>query len=234
MLTTVAQQLNTTSRRIGPGHYSAVIFDMDGLMFDTERLYEAAMREVGAEMGAPVTHELFLSLVGRGWTTAREILVRTFGAGFDIDRFAAGTDRHVMQAIAANGVPHKPGLVPLLEALRTLGVPLAVATSTHNPRASRKLEDGGIRSFFEHVVTGDQVTHGKPAPDIYLLAAQRLGVAPADALALEDSPNGARAATSAGIATLLVPDLALPDEAIRSLVTAILPDLVAVRHWLKL
>jgi HAD superfamily hydrolase (TIGR01509 family) len=110
-------------------------------------------------------------------------------------------------------VPHQDGLLPLLEALAARSIPCAVATSTQNPRATRKLEHGGILRFFRHVVTGDQVVRGKPAPDIYLRALGMLGVGAAEAVALEDSPNGLRAAHAAGLRTFLVPDLApIPEE----------------------
>jgi len=133
-------------------------------------------------------------------------------------------------------VPHRPGLVALLELARTHGVPRAVATSTRTPLAQRKLEAAGLLGRFDVVCTSSDVAHPKPAADVYLLAAARLGVPPAQCLVLEDSPTGVRAALAAGMSVVQVPDLLVPDAEVRALGHRIVDSLDAagdlIAPWL--
>ena len=133
--------------------------------------------------------------------------------GFDLARFQ-GRWRVLWRQEAAGGVPAKPGAEALHARLRAGGVPCAVATSSAQAEAALSL--GGRLAGFGAVVTGDQVANGKPAPDIYLEAARRLGVAPGDCLALEDSDTGARSALAAGMRVVVVPDLVQPSPAVRA------------------
>jgi HAD superfamily hydrolase (TIGR01509 family) len=130
-----------------------------------------------------------------------------------IERLRVHVDRH----IECSGIAVKPGLWPLIELLAAHGVPKAVATSTGKARAIRKLSLAGILPHFDHIVAGDEIANGKPAPDIFLKAAEKLSVDAADCYVLEDSEAGVRAAHSAGMTPILVPDLQQPSDEVRAL-----------------
>ena len=193
----------------------AVIFDMDGLLVDSERAILDCWRSVAAEQALPLDDGLWLSMVGMHDAACAELLVRLLG-GAKAERLNIDCkDRYDL--LVEQGLPLKDGAVELLQELSARGVPLAIATSTRRERALIKLERSGIHDFFEVVVTSSDVTHPKPAADIYLLAASRLGVSPGNCTALEDSEMGVRAANAAGMAVIQVPDLVPASELTRSL-----------------
>lgn len=210
----------------------AVVFDMDGLMLDTERMARETWGLAAADCGLELGDELFLRLVGRTRRDSAEILLDVWGAAASFDEFRARCSAHWEVAVAARGIPVKPGLVELLDFLDEAGLPRAVATSTGRAGAERSLSLAGVRHRVDHVVTGDQVERGKPAPDIFLRAAERLGVAPAHCLVLEDSIYGVMAAHAAGMAPVMVPDLVPPTDEVRRLAHLVLPSLDAVRAFL--
>ncbi|MDR3344253.1 MAG: HAD family phosphatase [Oscillospiraceae bacterium] len=185
----------------------AVIFDMDGLMFDTERMHIRSW--IGAASGQCSPEDL-MPLRGLPSRIFCEQMARLLPAGADIDALLLQKRKLMRDELHKNGVPHKPGLTELLEELRRRGIPTAVATSNPRKVAEQMLETAGVRDYFAATVFGDEVENGKPAPDIFLAAAERLGVPPEDCLALEDAPNGAAAAISAGMKTVMVPDLDEP------------------------
>ena len=122
--------------------------------------------------------------------------------------------------VAANGIEAKAGALTLLQWLRANGYRVALATATPVERATHYLEQVGLLPYFDEICSARQVAHGKPAPDIYLYAAERLGLRPEDCLALEDSPNGVRSAHAAGCKTVLVPDLDNPAQELQGLLYA--------------
>ncbi|MBT2768095.1 HAD family phosphatase [Stenotrophomonas sp. ISL-67] len=193
----------------------AVIFDMDGLMIDSERVSIACWSQAAQELQLPFADDFWLGLVGLGDRDCEQLLLRHVSAEQVTLLYARCHDLY--EARTQQGLPLRPGIVELLQLLQAHGVPRAVATSTRQPRASRKLASSGLLPYFDHVVTSSDVANPKPAPDIYLLAAQKLGKAPARCLALEDSPAGIRAAVGAGMTAIQVPDLVHPDEALRAL-----------------
>lgn len=213
--------------------FAALLFDMDGLMFDTERLAHRAWSQAMAEFGQPAPFELFLRCVGTSEAGTNAILNEALGAEFDVEALRE-RERAIGRAIVtAEGLPLKPGLNELLDALDAWQMPRAVASSSHRAAIERNLNHVGLTGRFHTLTGGDEVAHGKPAPDVFLLAAQRLGVAPEHCLVLEDSENGVRAAVAAGCTVINVPDLKpLPADA-AALTTAILPDLYAVCAWLE-
>ncbi|WP_330084216.1 HAD family phosphatase [Methylocystis iwaonis] len=189
-----------------PSPVRAVLFDMDGTLLDTERLYQSALREACCAIGFDPPDDFFLQMLGRPWAYCYEQLREAFPP-FDQDRFNAHFDM-LFGRLVDEGIPLKPGVEDFLDYLAARATPMAVVTSTFEKTAERHLADAGIRAFFETVVARDIVENGKPAPDSFLLAAKRLGVAPQSCLALEDSPAGVRAAAAA--MTIMIPDAIAP------------------------
>ncbi len=209
----------------------AVIFDMDGLMLDSERALLGCLAQAGGEAGHDLPEDFLLSLIGSSDALTRERIAGRVGRDAVEALLRESYARY--DDLVAVGVPHRPGVIDLLDTLAAHGVPRAVATSTRRPLALRKLETAGLLRYFEHVATSSDVAHPKPAPDIYLLAAHRLGVEPAHCLALEDSPTGVRAALAAGMRVIQVPDLLEPDAAVRALGHRIAGSLHEVRGLLQ-
>ena len=193
----------------------AVIFDMDGLLIDSERVILDCWRSVAAEQALPLDDELWLSMVGMHDAACVEMLARLLGPG-KAERLSLDC-KNRYDLLVEQGLPLKDGAIELLQALSARGVPLAIATSTRRERALIKLARCGIDHYFDAIATSSDVEHPKPAADIYLLAAKRLGVPPENCTALEDSEMGVRAASAAGMAVIQVPDLVPASELTRSL-----------------
>lgn len=208
----------------------AVIFDMDGLMLDSKRAITGCHARAAAALGHALPPDYWLRMVGTGDAACRAMLVQSLGEA-EADALLAHSGRLYDEVVAA-GIPHRPGILPLLRWLDARGVPRAVATSTRRPLALRKLEKAGLLEYFGAVCTSSDVLHPKPAPDVYLLAAQRLGVAPARCVVLEDSPTGVRAALAAGMTPIQVPDLLPPDAQVRALGHRIVASLDEARRLL--
>jgi HAD superfamily hydrolase (TIGR01509 family) len=206
-----------------------IIFDMDGLLLDTERIARIAWQEAARRAGHEMPDALFALMIGRSKRDSGELMRAQLGPNFEFEKIHAATAVLFEEILERDGLPLKPGARELLEHLAARQAPLAVATSTRNPVAARRLEQLGLLRYFPVLVTGDQVTHGKPAPDIYRLAAQRLGIDPAASFALEDSHAGIRSAHGAGLKVIMVPDLLPPTPEIAALTHAIVPSLHAAR-----
>ncbi|MEF3082379.1 HAD family phosphatase [Luteimonas sp. SMYT11W] len=213
-----------------PFRPAAVIFDMDGLMLDSERAILESLRAAALDQRADIDPDWWLCLIGHTEAVCRARLGAEIGDVAADALLADGHARYV--AVAERGVPHRPGIVALLDLLVAHDMPRAVATSTRSPLAQRKLEAAGLLGYFDVVCTSSDVAQPKPAPDVYLLAAERLGVAPAQCLVLEDSPTGVRAALAAGMTAVQVPDLLAPDDAVRALGHRIVESLDDARELL--
>lgn len=205
----------------------AVIFDMDGLLFDSERLYAETILAAAGEVGCPMSHDVFLQLVGRSRDINHRFLLEHYGADYPLTALIAAWGRH-FQARAAGGLPLKPGALALLDLLDELGLPRAIATSSTHATVRRNLERHALTARFHGVVAHGDYANGKPSPDPFLRAAERLGIAPASCLALEDSYNGVRSAAAAGMMTVMVPDLLPATDEMRGLCTHVAADLQAV------
>lgn len=210
----------------------AVIFDMDGLMLDTERIDRAACRLASTDVGHPLPDEIYMRTIGRTSADTRVIFLEHFGEAFPYETFRERWRAARAEIVAKEGVPLKAGLTELLDFLRDAGMRLAVATSTVRAEATQLLTDAKLLPHFGAIVCGDEVAHGKPAPDLFIKAAGALGVAPSDCLALEDSEPGARAAVAAGMRVIIVPDLKQPSAEVAALAVTVCRSLHEVRPFL--
>ncbi len=213
-----------TDRLLPP--VQAVIFDMDGTLIATEAVMRAAMQAAADAAGHELPDALFADLVGVHRAGNTPVLRRHFGAAFDIERFYREADTH-FEVLWREGAPLRPGAAALLDRLSARGVPMAIATSTASPEAEERLAEAGIAHHFRTVVTRDAVRCPKPHPEPYLTAAARLGVPPDRCAAVEDSPNGLRAAAAAGTVALLIPDLIPATAETVALAFRVFPDLDA-------
>lgn len=192
----------------------AVVFDLDGLMFDTEALYHRVTSELLAEKGKVFTAEIMRAMIGRRAPEAGLALKKLAGLEESVDDLLT-TIRQRFHALLEVAVHPTPGLFVLLDRLRDAEIPLAVATSSQRTYAEELLQSHGLRSRFEFVLASEDVAHGKPDPEIYLAAVGRLGVDPASVLVLEDSPPGIIAAKGAGTFAVGVPHDHSPADALK-------------------
>jgi len=207
--------------------WTAAVFDMDGLLLDSERPVRDAWMQVAAEFGVPLTPAAYLDLIGRNHRDSTLRLRAIFGD----DALLAAAHRRATTLLAERFGERpfdvKPGAQRLLAGLQAAGIPCAVASSTHHAEIDRRLKRAGLLGFFAAVCGGDEVARGKPEPDIYLLAVERLGVSASTTLAFEDSGHGALAAIAAGLGVVVVPDLKAPEPAWQTRSVAVLDSLDA-------
>jgi HAD superfamily hydrolase (TIGR01509 family) len=203
----------------------AVVLDMDGLMLDTEFIYKRAWQRAAADLGFDLDDGFYLTLVGRDNANGEAALRQQFGEQFPVARFRERWAQLWHAHVVEQGIPTKPGLHEFLALLDGHGIPFAIATSSDREYTTFSLRAARLESRSRCLVTGDQVERGKPAPDIYLEAARRLGVQPSCCLALEDSEAGIVAAASAGMYAILIPDLKAPSEQARCVARSVLASL---------
>lgn len=212
---------------------TAVIFDMDGLMFDTERLNAQCWAQVGKELNLNIPEPFLAQLRGLTRTEYRTAFIRQFGTQLDYVSASSRQKQLFWARIDQEGVPIKPGLPELLSFLRQEKIPAAMATASHQDRACRYLELTGLRSYFQSFVFGNQVLHGKPDPELFLLAAADLQVTPECCIVLEDSINGIKAGIAGGFHTIMIPDLVQPTSALETQLGAKLETLHQVISYIK-
>ena len=167
--------------------------------------------------GYQLSDEIYLQMIGRTEKDVKHILADAYGADFPFEEMYRRREDCFREMIARDGIPLKPGLIDLLGQVDALGLKKAVASSTYCKLAELKLASAGLRAYFEVIVTGDEVAHGKPAPDLFLAAARRIAVEPQNCLVLEDSQAGIQAAHAAGMYSILVPDMQLVEEGVARL-----------------
>lgn len=206
----------------------AVIFDMDGLMLDTESLGPRTWAEAASITGVEFDLALLPLMIGRNYRDCRVFLRQHYGEAYPVEQLTASCLVAFDAIVAQEGIALKPGVVELLDWLATQHIPHAVATSTRRDRAKAQLTRKGLYQRFATLVGGDEIAHGKPAPDIFIEAATRLRVRPDQCVVLEDSEPGVRAAIAAGIAPIMVPDLHPPSAAVLATDTLVLSSLLDV------
>ena len=196
--------------------FKAVVFDMDGVIFDTEKLYRRFQLAEGAKRGIP--KELMVDvcehLAGGNKYTSKPVFESMVGRGIDYFEFRECMITALDAYIDENGVELKPGVLETLRYLKEHGYRIGLATSTVRERAIMHLKNHNLEQYFDKLVFGDMVEHGKPAPDIYLKACEELGVTPDEAIAVEDSINGIISAGTGGLYSVMVVDLIEPNEKI--------------------
>lgn len=210
----------------------AVVFDMDGLLVDTETVVFRAMQHAAGGVGGEMPFATFQRMVGLQHAHSDLILIEHFGEGFDLDAWQVVVSAHFREQLAA-GIALKTGAVEILDQLDVLGLPRAIATSSSLESVRASLGPHSLIDRFDALITRDVQTRGKPHPEPFLRAAEALGVDPADCLALEDSHNGVRSASSAGMMTVMVPDMLDATEEMETLCVRIAQDLHEVRGWLS-
>ncbi|HWR10341.1 MAG TPA: HAD family phosphatase [Rectinemataceae bacterium] len=210
----------------------AVAFDMDGLMFDTERVAIELWMAAGAVEGWKIGLELLKSFAGQPEYLDRQRLIEVLGPDFPYDSIVAKRLDMEAEYFLKNEIPIKPGLVDIIAFFGAKGLPMAVATSTPRYRALPLLGKAEVLDCFAFALCGDEVTNPKPSPEIYLKAARKFGVAPGSCLVFEDSRAGIAAASAAGTIPVMIPDQMEPDEAARSRAARVFGSLSEVRDWL--
>ncbi len=190
----------------------AVIFDMDGVLIDTEKHYNAAWCQAATEAGFPFTREHALLLRSCEAKEGEKLMQGIFGPSFDYYAIRERRRELVRERLAQYGLEKKPRVEETLRFLRAKGIKTAVATATALDITKSHLTTIGVCDLFDSIVSAKNVAHGKPEPDVYLYACEQIGERPQDCMAVEDSPNGIMAAYRAGLRTVMVPDLTQPDE----------------------
>jgi len=202
-----------------------VIFDMDGLMFDTETVADDAWVKAGKQLGVNITLETMSLIHGLQPESFIPILERELGDSFDYDKTRKLQLEIMWDYLDTYGVPAKPGLYELLHYLKANGYKTAIASSSAALPVSKGLNSTGVRKYIDIVITGDMIKRGKPEPDIFLKACSEMGLVPSDCLVLEDSPYGILAAERAGMKSIMIPDAVKPTETEKERTVCILSSL---------
>ncbi len=197
------------------------IFDMDGLMLDTEKLLVKFWRQAAAEYGYDMTFEHVLSIRSLSRKYSIPLLKGIFGEEFPFEEVRSRRIKLMNSYIDENGFEIKKGLFELLDFLKEKDIRIAVATATDLERATIYLKKAGAFDYFDEIICGNMIKNGKPEPDIYIEAAKKLGLPAKECAALEDSPNGIKSAYSAGCRVIMIPDLSQPDDEIKPMLSAV-------------
>lgn len=213
--------------------FNAILFDMDGLILDTEPINIKARVEEGNKIGLEITEEMAMATIGMSHKYVEEYFKKFFGDRFDHSYFREKRKEHLIKYMKQNGLPLKEGVVELLEFLKSKKIRTAIVTSSSRNIINEYKKYGNIFDYFELIVSGDEVKEGKPSPDVYLYAALKLGVEPSSCLVLEDSKNGVISGSKAGMTVCMIPDLIVPDEEVFSYHPIIKKTLLDVMEMLK-
>lgn len=210
----------------------AIVFDMDGLIFDSERLVLDCWVEIGRRHGLEGIEPVFKACIGTNKTRTKEIVFENFGDDFPYDEFSKESSALFKEWIKKDGLPVKPGVKETLEELKRRGIPLGLASSTRVAVVTEELQDAGLLDYFQVVMGGDQLKRSKPEPDIYLMTCEKLGVNPTKCYALEDSYNGIISAYRAGMMPIMIPDMLPPTDEMREKSVVILDSMEKFVDWM--
>jgi HAD hydrolase, family IA, variant 3 len=210
----------------------AVLFDMDGLMFDTERLYGRAWQNAAVLQGCKISDEAILKIKGANRALAYKILMEDAGEHFDIDKGRQKREEYIVAHIKEHGLTKKKGLDNLLKFLKNNNIKVCLASSTKREVAIRYLKMADVYKYFDDFTCGDDIENGKPAPDIFLKAAKKVNTDIEESLVLEDSINGINGGLAAGARVIMVPDTIAPTDEIKGKVDDIKTNLDEVIDWI--
>lgn len=213
--------------------YQAVVFDMDGVIFDTERLVIEFWKEVAKKHNIPNVEHTCIQCLGTNRVRTREIFLENYGADFPFDPYRAEVTELFDTHYKGVPLPTKPGIRELLNYLQEQDIKVGLASSTAQHLVRDEIGTAGLLPYFQTLVCGDMVEHSKPAPDIFLKACEILNADPTKSIAIEDSFNGIRSAHCAGMTPIMVPDQVQPTDEIRALAFHVMPSLLDVLNWLK-
>ncbi|WRK54720.1 HAD family phosphatase [Coprobacillaceae bacterium CR2/5/TPMF4] len=209
----------------------AVIFDMDGLMIDSERVTFEGYQHVLAKENLTMSEEKYKTLLGKPVKAVHDLFKEDYGPQYDVDQIIKDVHAYIAKRFETEGVPLKPGLVELLKYLKENNYKTIIATSSHRNRVDLIVKQAQIDQYFDDSICGDEVTKGKPNPEVFLKACQKLQVSPQDALVLEDSESGINAAYNADIKAIGIPDMKYPEEKYVKMTYKIMDNLFQVKDF---
>lgn len=210
------------------------VFDMDGLMFDSERLVCSIWQEMMDENGYKFNVDIFKNTIGLRQDKSKEFYTSLYGKDFDYEGFKKQSRERFYKRVEQSGVPIKKGLFELLDYLKSQKIKMAVATSTSSQTTLFNIKKAGVYDYFDCFICGDDVKHGKPHPEVYLTAAQRIGIEPTECIAFEDSINGIKSAFAANMTTVMVPDFLQPTDEIKNQISLLCNSLDEAIEFIKL
>lgn len=210
----------------------AIVFDMDGVILDTEILVLSCWDRIGKENNIKNTREVCKKCIGTTYTRTTEIFKENYGQDFPFEEYSKEVSKLFHEMSDNEGIPLKKGVKELLEYLKENNYKIGLASSTMIKYVTKELKDAGVYDYFDIVVGGDMLKKSKPEPDIYLLACEKLNVDPKETFAVEDSFNGIISAYRAGMKALMVPDLLEPNDEIKEYTHEIFKDLLEVKDYL--
>lgn len=211
----------------------AVIFDMDGVIFDTEKVYLDIWIEVFEKYGYKMTKELYVNVMGTGRKNVIKTFLENFGDDLPIEKMYEEKDNQLFYIIENQGIPLKEGVKELFSMLKEKNYKIALATSAKRERVEKQIKDKWLKESFDAIVCGDDVEKGKPSPDIFLKAAKKIDVEPENCFVVEDSPAGIKAAFSGGMKGLHVEDLKAADEDILKYCEKNFKNLQEIKEYLS-
>ena len=195
---------------VSTASFKAAIFDMDGLLIDSESIIMQACITAAQQVGITYTRAEYVELIGRAGPDSTRIMIEQLNGVSNFNQVMQGLD--ALLAERNNTFPLKQGASELLKHYQANNIVCSVASSSATHHISHRLRQVGVLDYFSHITSGQEVAHGKPNPDIYLLAVKKLGLKAEECIAFEDSETGARAAIAAGLRVVVVPDLKQPSE----------------------
>jgi len=210
-----------------------VVFDMDGLLLDTEQIVKRTWTDVGTSMGYPDMGEQIYHTLGFNRERRKAYFESVYGPEWPDEEIVRRCGIRFNEIVETEGIPVKKGAVELLKFLKAEGIKIGLATSTSEEHARQELEHAGLWDYFDGRVFGSMITHSKPAPEIYEKACTAIGVEPEFALALEDAPSGIKSAYSAGLRVIMIPDMVQPTEEIRQMTWDVRESLMEVIDIVK-
>ena len=209
------------------------VFDMDGLMFDSERITYNGWQKLMDENGYEYSINAFKQTVGRRKKEVEQFYYSKYGKDFPYRKLSEIQRNNYINFVMTKGAPVKKGLYEILEFLKEHDIKIALATSTSRQTSLVNLESAKVKKYFNALVCGEDVTNGKPDPEVFLTAAKRIGIEPDQCVAFEDSFNGIRSAFASGMTTVMVPDFIHPTDEILTMVNYLCSDLSNAVEVLK-